>query len=355
MAVTRRGKGWAVTVYDPATRKKRHVGTRATRAEAEDLEYAERRKARRLTGRVLCGDFARTWVDRYPRQRESTNIGYRERISKFADDFDARPLDSVTKVEARAWALANPSRLMAVRAMFSDAVRDGLAETNPFAGLRFKQPDGRKHLVVPTEEELGHLAASAAKVQGRWGSLVLAPFIMFAAHTGLRPGELYGLEWGDIDLVGRTVRVERQWSQAERRKTPPKYGSRRTVFLPQAAADALEQTARVRAEVFSAPRGGMLTGTVMSHYWRPVANAVGRPDLTPHGLRHYYGTMLARMGLAPYEIASMMGHKDGGALAMQRYIHMSERDARAKVAAAFGSNVRDLRAISGAGGSNQDA
>jgi len=87
----------------------------------------------------------------------------------------------------------------------------------------------------------------------------------------------------------------------------------------------------------------------MGHYWPPVARACGRPDLTPHGLRHYYGTLLARMGLAPYEIAAMMGHKDGGKLAMDRYIHVTERDARQKVAAAFGSNVRDLRPVSEAG------
>jgi hypothetical protein len=45
----------------------------------------------------------------------------------------------------------------------------------------------------------------------------------------------------------------------------------------------------------------------------------------------------------------MMGHRAGGKLAMERYIHVTERDAREKVAAAFGSTVRDLRASSGAG------
>ena len=87
----------------------------------------------------------------------------------------------------------------------------------------------------------------------------------------------------------------------------------------------------------------------MGHYFPPVARAAGRPEFTPHCLRHYYGTLLARMGLQPYEIASMMGHKDGGKLAMDRYIHVTEQDARAKVAAAFGSNVRELRSVSGAG------
>ena len=45
----------------------------------------------------------------------------------------------------------------------------------------------------------------------------------------------------------------------------------------------------------------------------------------------------------------MMGHKDGGKFAMDRYIHVTERDAREKVAAAFGSNVRELRPVSEAG------
>ena len=35
----------------------------------------------------------------------------------------------------------------------------------------------------------------------------------------------------------------------------------------------------------------------------------------------------------------MMGHKDGGKLAMDRYIHATERDATAKVAAAFGMHT----------------
>jgi integrase len=349
MAVFRRGDGWAVTVHDPTTHKKRWVGTFARLQEAKNAEGDARKLVRRQHGRVLADEFASTWIDRYPRVRESTNITHRERVSKFAKDFAGRQLDQITRVEARAWALANPGRLQSVRAMFSDAVCDGLVADNPFANLRLRERDGRRHLVVPTEQELGELAAAAAKVQGDWGRVVLAPLIMFGTHTGLRPGELYALRWEDINLQGNTVAVEWQWSQAERRRVRPKYDSTRTVFLPPAAKDALGEAARVRDEVFSAPRGGRLSGTVMGHYWPPVARSAGRPDLTPHGLRHYYGTLLARMGLAPYEIASMMGHKDGGKLAMDRYVHITERDARQKVAAAFGSNVRDLRPVSVAG------
>jgi integrase len=260
MAVFRRGDKWAVTVHDPTTGSKRWVGTYTHHRDAKDAEGTARAQCRRQSGRVAADVFAREWIDRYPRARESTNIGHRERISKFATDFAGRQLDQITRLEARAWALANRSRVESVRAMFSDAARDGLVADNPFSNLRLREPDGRKHLVVPTDEELGELARAAAKVQGDWGRLVLAPFVMFAAHTGLRPGELYALRWQDVNLVGSTVAVEWQWSQTERRLVRPKYDSTRTVFLPPAAAEALEAVARVRDQVFSAPRGGRLSG-----------------------------------------------------------------------------------------------
>jgi hypothetical protein len=131
----------------PTTRSgKRWVGTFATHRDGKDAEADVRKQVRRQHGRMACDEFANTWIDRYPRRRESTNIGYRERISKFANDFACRQLDQVTRMEARAWALANPGRVHAVRAMFSDAARDGLVADNPFANLRLREPDGRRHL-----------------------------------------------------------------------------------------------------------------------------------------------------------------------------------------------------------------
>ena len=32
-----------------------------------------------------------------------------------------------------------------------------------------------------------------------------------AIYTGLRRGELCGLQWSDLDTDARTLRVERQW------------------------------------------------------------------------------------------------------------------------------------------------
>jgi len=78
MAVFRRGDGWAVTVHDPTTGKKRWVGTFAKFQEAKNAEGDARKLVRRQQGRVLADEFASTWIDRYPRVRESTNITHRD-------------------------------------------------------------------------------------------------------------------------------------------------------------------------------------------------------------------------------------------------------------------------------------
>jgi integrase len=48
-------------------------------------------------------------------------------------------------------------------------------------------------------------------------------------------------------------------------------------------------------------------------------------DFDLYELRHWFGTFLGcELELAPPKIAKLMGHKDGGELAMRRYIHASD-------------------------------
>ena len=67
-------------------------------------------------------------------------------------------LGDIDRPAARVWAIKHPHNLPAVRAMFGDAVRDGLIPLNPFAGLRLPGSKGRKEIVALTEAELHAVA-----------------------------------------------------------------------------------------------------------------------------------------------------------------------------------------------------
>jgi integrase len=53
-------------------------------------------------------------------------------------------------------------------------------------------------------------------------------FFLCALRTGMRLGELLGLQWGDVDLAGKFIRVSRSYKLG--RLTPTKTGKVRRVI-----------------------------------------------------------------------------------------------------------------------------
>ena len=349
MSVFKRGKRWAAVAYEPGTGKRLWLGSFDTKGEARDAYDQTRQRLKR--GRYhseTISEFADRWMDDYPRTAESTTLHYRQQIRALVRDFGHLTLAQIDRPTARRWALDNRSSWQAARAMFSDACRDDLCEANPFTNMRIQSGRGRRDLVVPTEAEVTELVAHAAKVHKAWGERVYGPLIQFAAYTGCRPGELFGLDWRHVDRRGQTVHVERQWNPKLKKMTKTKNGRARTIYLTPPAAEALDRLPDTGSALFLSPTGSRMGGQTSHYYWHPVRCSFGRPDLDFYSLRHYFGTVLALLGLGAPEIAQAMGHTDGGKLALTTYIHATEQDSRAKIAAAFArpnepGEVRPLR------------
>lgn len=348
MSVFRRGKLWAATIYDPSTQQKRWLGTFETQREAKSAEAKARLQAKTLGPGETCDHFAARWTRDYPRRKRSTNEHNAERVTKFAEDFKGRKLASVTRLDARRWTLENPRRHAVVRAMFSDALRDGLVSENPFVGMRLPQPKGRKDLTVPMVEEVSMLAERASALCGPYFST----FVTTAAYTGMRPGELYGLDWPEVDLLNEEIDVVAQitrWGE----RTLPKNNLTRRIALPSPALIALRELRETAygdgSAVFRNLRGSRLTGRTIHYYWDRVRCAIGRPDMTLYELRHFAAAyMLNVLHLPPHAIAHQLGHTDGGVLVQKLYGHPDERVAREQIKAAFSRSVTPLREVSGA-------
>jgi integrase len=194
MTIRKRGKRWAVEVYDPTVSSKKHyVGTYESQADArEAAREAEGDVARRRGRRAdeTVAGWAGRWLDLRPRQKESTNIAYREQVAPFRKANGDRRLRDVTVEFALEWAVEHRWTLGGVRAMFSDARRAGLVEANPFAGLRLRGSHGRKNLDVATPAEIERLAECASEVWSGEVALTTRALILMAAFVGMRPAEL---------------------------------------------------------------------------------------------------------------------------------------------------------------------
>lgn len=342
MSVYKRPNGnWVAQVYDPVTRRPRQVGTFATRREARRAE-ADAMDRRTATGRETVASFAARWPADYPRPRASTNVHNTERVKPFAKAYERRRMDSITIEEARAWALRHRGQLPALRAMFNDARRSGMVLTNPFRELGIERPRGRRDLPSDwlTAKDVGRLAECAHTVHDEHGyGDTFAGLLVFAAYTGLRPGELYALRLEDLGVD--TLEVRRAADSRTRTVTMPKNGRGRTVVYPAKAREAVELVPRLAGVelVFPSPRGNQFWANSFCWAWNPVRAVFGRPAMALHELRHFCATYLLELGLAPADVAVQLGHTDGGALVMSTYGHPSDRAARARISAAMDGNA----------------
>jgi len=339
--ITKRGSSYGVSVYEPALRRKRWIGTFRTLREAKEAER-DASMHRGSLSQASCAEFADRWLSDYARPAPATRRTYRYGVRRFKDDFGHLRLADLDRATARPWAQRQPqSNVRVARAMLNDAIDDGVHPgPNPFGNLRLEQPRGRKDLVALRESELVELADVALRVHGESGPAFRA-MILFAAYVGVRPGELFALERSDVGLDEVAIR---QSLDGTGRIKLPKNGKQRVVTLPPPAREALiDVVPRVDVPwLFVTPRGRQFTKSSLYYYWNPVRAAFGRPGMDFYELRHFCATHLLELGVAHADVAVQLGHTDGGALVMSTYGHPSEDLARERLKRAFEANIASL-------------
>jgi integrase len=142
---------------------------------------------------------------------------------------------------------------------------------------------------------------------------------------GLRPGELLGLCWEDVDLDQGRLRVSRAVSrvggtvQLGPTKTT---SSRRQLRLPAAAEDALRQHRTRQQEqqdlmgshwqdlglVFPTGRGTLLDPANLRRSLRTVTEQADLGRWHPHELRHSAASLLSAAGVPLEQVADVLGH-----------------------------------------------
>jgi integrase len=198
--------------------------------------------------------------------------------------------------------------------------------------------------ILNREYKIGHLAAvppmpstGKGKVLCRWLTseeerrLLAAAkphirlLIAFAVDTGGRKGELFKLDWRDVNLTRKTVMF---------RNT--KNGEDRSVRLTQRAlAILLEIGPKEAGPVFT--YRGRAMGDV-KHSFNRARQKAGIEKLRFHDLRHTFASRLVQRGVPLYEVMHLTGHKSFSMV--QRYAHLApDYQARAIEALdAFGTN-----------------
>jgi integrase/recombinase XerC len=231
-------------------------------------------------------------------------------------------------------------KLSAIRAFFKYLNREGIVPGNPARLVATPKQDKRLPAVLTVDDALRLMNAPAAADSAELRDRAVLETLY---STGIRAGELVGIDHGDIDRQGRLIRI-----RGKGRKE-------RIVPIGQKALDAIDAycvnnrpAANVQA-VFSGPSGKRLTARTVQRILENHRKKLGLSQkASPHTLRHSYATHLLESGADLRAIQELLGH--ASLSTTQRYTHV---DLDSLMAAYDKAHPRAKRRDQGSGGRGQ--
>jgi integrase len=331
---TKKGKTYAARVHLGAGKYKL-LEPRQARKEAKEDE-ARWYLSRRSPERVMGSTFAKRWLREYGEKNKKSSYDHAAGgVREWLKTFGTRAIGTIGRDESIEWAEENRWAVDPCITMLNAAIEEEIIDRNPLRG-QGRRGKGRTDNEPLKEADVDRLAEIAQEKHG------IGAFVAFTAYTGMRVGEVFPLEWADIDFHNKRVKVHRRLYDGEL-DLPKSNKKREVVLLPQ-ARDALMGLDRDTPWVFLAKRGGRMSQGALTYYWQKIEAAFGK-DVDPHELRHFCAHyMYVTLGMPAYDVAQQLGHKDES-LIIERYGHGSSGALDRITAAVYEADNRHLRAV----------
>ncbi len=224
-----------------------------------------------------------------------------------------------------------------LRTAMNQGVRLGMVKANPCTKIDLPRPSKEEMLFLTAEE----VRLLAEEIDAHYRTLIYV-----AAYTGLRAGELAGLQRGDVDLLRGVLHIKRALKDVNGRLEigPTKTHAQRTVSLPKFLVSLLQEHMAADtkggtgpdAHVFTMKNGGLLRhGLVYSRYFkRAVAGytdakgvyhagalPASKHGLRFHDLRHTAASLAIHAGANPLLVSKQLGHSTV-TITLDRYSHL---------------------------------
>ena len=175
----------------------------------------------------------------------------------------------------------------------------------------------------------------AATRSTRWG---LAWHLTL--HTGLRKGELLGLQWTDVDWDAGTLTVRRTLDRHQQPGPPKSRHGERTIALDPDTLALLQQAKRHTQAiwVFATKNGTPVSGRNLSRAFTAALKRAAVPPIRFHGLRHTHASLLVEAGENARVVADRLGHGQVS-FTLQVYVH-ARSEAQRQSATALAARLR---------------
>jgi integrase len=315
--------------------------------EALDLQAELRRrpKGTGVVSNVRFGDLSEEWFASKHKLKPWTLTCYRDALDRIVlPRFGRLKLSAITtqevakfirELEARGLSSSTTNNYMLpLTGTLSMAVSRGLIQQNVCKLLtkdeRPAKKISRKQDHVWNDDEIAALLDASAYLSRQPASQYnYEPILRLAVFTGLRLGELLGLQWQDLDLDARELHVRRQWTRAGQLDTPKTEAALRRIPLSDDLVTFLREhhkraliEGKAGSFVFISRSGGPLSHrNVQRRAFEPAAALAEIEGVSFHSLRHAFASRMISRGISATVLARLMGH-ESSAITERRYIHL---------------------------------
>ena len=237
-------------------------------------------------------------------------------LCRFTGRDDVRALTPETVADFARWLseqghkATSIGRRLASSSSFGDWLeRRGELPKNPFRGI--PRPKRRKSLPRAISTDQADKLAEAPLARDR-------AMVALMRYSGLRVGEVSALDLEDLGLDCVRVREGKGGRDRTVPLVPP---------VQVALADWLTQRGAEAGPVFPGVRGPRFSRVTISRSLNRAAKAAGVPHLTPHQLRHTFGTEMTQAGVELAYLQALMGHSDPATT--MRYVQVTGHNLQA--------------------------
>lgn len=148
------------------------------------------------------------------------------------------------------------------------------------------------------------------------------PIWCTALLTGMRSGELYALEWGDVDFENGVINLTKSYTSKLKKVKSTKSGYYRVIPMNADLKNLLlELKAQANGRTHIFPRLTYWTIGHQAKVLRGFLTGMGLPKVKFHDLRATFATMLLRDRIAPAAVMKICGWRD--LKTMMRYVRLA--------------------------------
>jgi integrase len=155
---------------------------------------------------------------------------------------------------------------------------------------------------------------------------VIKELIVTALRTGMRQGELKGLQWSSIDWQHRSLTVRHSRNDYTKQLESPKSNRERHIPMDVDIYTMLFNHKKSTGYVFTDVNNKPLKGKYLEEHLNAVCKEAGLRKIGWHTLRHTFASQLATMGVPLNAVQAPLGHSN--ITTTMRYAHLAPSQLR---------------------------